>query len=780
MAKKKTKALKAAPSIGIQSGTTRTIYATWGKTSFKKQDGYTITWSYYAGLWFNGSSSTTKFTNATYSPPSNATYVKVSVAPNPGNKANWKGAAKSTGAYKIPVGSTDTTPSAPSAPDVSISTEKGQNGYTVTAKVLNYQNDHSNGRIRFQILEDDREIVLNGDTTNANGIASVLYDKGKVGGHRYKARALAWGKHNEQSEWSGYSSNEYTPPDKAVINELVTITFGTVDVRWSALTGADTYTLEYTNETIDGVPVFDTESSAVQRQDNIKATHYPATSLTIEEDKAVWYFRLRGVGSAQGSEGEWSEIKQIPVGKKPDIPTVWSYTTIGKIGEPIVLNWAHSSEDGSKQSGAKVGIKINDGEETVKDDFITETSWSYDTSNLQDSDKISWRVCTKGVSGIPEEWGDWSEYREVVVYSPPGLSFTVGVVDPDDTEAMVDSFPIKINVSSTPVSQTPVAYTISITSQEEYDISGDDGMEVHVNVDDEIYSNYIQSTEHQFLIELSPGDLYLNEGTIYTVTMTVAMQNGLTAEASNNFRAKWEIPSWSPDADIYINSERLSAYIRPYCADEWEFEYRKGFTLAVYRIDFDSHLTLIQSGIDAGDNATITDPHPSLDYARYRIVATDLKTGVVSYADPEPIPVNAGCAVIQWEGDVRSFFIDPEVYDDVFDNWSGTVLKLPYNIDVSDDVSPDVSLIEYIGRRHPVSYYGTQEGSTSRWSAEVPKSDVDTLAKIRALAVYQGDVYVREPYGTGYWANVKVSYNITHGKASVPVSFSITRVEGGA
>ena len=778
MAKKKTKSLNKNPNIGVQAGTSRTIYATWGATSYKKQDGYAITWYYYAGLWFTGSSSTTKELNATYSPPSNATHVKVSVKPNPGNKAKWKGGARSN-SIKVPVGSTDTTPSAPSQPKVTITKEA--EGYVVTATVANYQNEHSNGFLHIQILEDDDSPVLNNSkVANKNGIASASHRYGKVGGHRYKARALAYGKNKEQSAWSQYSENEYTPPSKAAIDSLVTITFGTVDVRWSALPGAESYTLEYTNETIDGVPVFDTESGSIQKQDNIKATHFPATSLSTEQDKETWYFRLRGVGNGSGTEGEWSEIKHTPVGKKPDVPTVWSYTSVGKVGDPIVINWAHSSEDGSEQSGAKVGIKINGGEEIVTPDLGKDTSYSYDTANLQDSDKISWRVCTRGVQGIPEEWSDWSEYREVVVYSPPSLTFTVGVVDPEGTEAMVDSFPIKINAQSTPPTQTPVAYTISIASTEEYDISGDDGMEVHINVDEVIYSNYIASSDHNLLVELNPGDLYLNEGAIYTVTMSVAMQNGLTAEASNRFIAKWELPSWSPDADIYVNPNTLSAYIRPFCADEWGFEYRKGFTLAVYRIDYDSHLTLIQSGIDAGDNLTVTDPHPALDYARYRIVATDLKTGVVSYADPEPIPVNAGCAVIQWEGDVRSFFVDPEVYDDVLDDWTGTVLRLPYNIDVSDDVSPDVSLIEYIGRRHPVSYYGTQEGSTSRWNAEIPRSDVDTLAKIRALAIFPGDVYVREPYGTGYWANVKVSYNITHGKASIPVSFTIARVEGGA
>ena len=91
----------------------------------------------------------------------------------------------------------------------------------------------------------------------------------------------------------------------------------------------------------------------------------------------------------------------------------------------------------------------------------------------------------------------------------------------------------------------------------------------------------------------------------------------------------------------------------------------------------------------------------------------------------------------------------------------------------------DVSLIEYIGRKHPVSYYGTQRGETASWSAEIPKTDKETLYGLRRLANWDGDAYVREPSGTGYWANIKVSFSITHLEVTIPVSFDITRVEGG-
>jgi len=107
------------------------------------------------------------------------------------------------------------------------------------------------------------------------------------------------------------------------------------------------------------------------------------------------------------------------------------------------------------------------------------------------------------------------------------------------------------------------------------------------------------------------------------------------------------------------------------------------------------------------------------------------------------------------------------------------MLKIPYNIDVSDSNSPDTSLVNYIGREHPVSYYGTQIGTKSSWSMEIPKYDKETLYLLRKLARYMGDVYVREPSGSGYWASVTVSFSQTHCELTIPISLDITRVEGG-
>ena len=200
--------------------------------------------------------------------------------------------------------------------------------------------------------------------------------------------------------------------------------------------------------------------------------------------------------------------------------------------------------------------------------------------------------------------------------------------------------------------------------------------------------------------------------------------------------------------------------------------------LSVYRREFDGSFTEIASGIDGANRTTATDPHPSLDYARYRIIATSKDTGAVGYYDMPGYYIGGKEVVIQWNEAWTNFDVeeDAEVSEPP---WSGSLLKLPYNIDVSDSHSPDVSLIEYAGRSHPVSYYGTHRGETSTWNVEINKSDKETLYALRRLATWMGDVYVREPSGSSYWANIVVGFSQRHCEVTIPVTLSIKRVEGG-
>lgn len=205
----------------------------------------------------------------------------------------------------------------------------------------------------------------------------------------------------------------------------------------------------------------------------------------------------------------------------------------------------------------------------------------------------------------------------------------------------------------------------------------------------------------------------------------------------------------------------------------------EGITLAVYRREFDGGFTELATGIKNLNNTYITDPHPALDYARYRVIAVSDSTGAISYYDLPGYPIKEVGIIIQWDDQWSNFDLT-ESEELAQPAWSGSLLRLPYNIDVSDNNNPDVAHVEYIGRKHPVTYYGTHLGSTASWKVDVPRIDKETIYGLRRLMNWMGDVYVREPSGSGYWANIKVSFSQTHREVSIPVSLSITRVEGGA
>ena len=201
-------------------------------------------------------------------------------------------------------------------------------------------------------------------------------------------------------------------------------------------------------------------------------------------------------------------------------------------------------------------------------------------------------------------------------------------------------------------------------------------------------------------------------------------------------------------------------------------------TLSVYRRSVDGEFIEIATGIQNDGISTVADPHPALDYARYRIVAQSEESGGLTYYDVPDYPINSPFLVIQWDEQWRDFGAVEE-NEMVSPVYSGSRVMIKGNVDVSNSYAPEVELIEYIGRSHPVAYHGTQIGETASWSCAIPADDVETLAAIRRLARWMGTCYVREPSGSGYWATVGVSFSRTHSDVIIPITFSITRTEGG-
>lgn len=409
---------------------------------------------------------------------------------------------------------------------------------------------------------------------------------------------------------------------------------------------------------------------------------------------------------------------------------------------------------------------------------------------------ITWKVKTKGV--LPD-YGPFSAERQVNIYTPPTVRFTIGsgyqwisdgfefrddnlypdnAIQATSINGTLETFPMILSVHSGPTTQKPLVYVITIISDDTYEDVDDSGRIMFVRSGQEVYKRYIYTSERDFVTLISANEINVDNNHSYTMTITVNTDVGLTGEASSTFVVEWELETdIELDTTIMIDEDTAAAYLSPSCTNE-EGYFLNNISLSVYRRDFDGGLTEIASDLRNGEGITVTDPHPALDYARYRIVATDLSTGRMFYEDLAPQPVGIPEIIIQWDEAWTGFEADfPQLLEEA--PYKGSVLRLPYNIDESEKNDLDVELVNYIGRSHPVSYFGTHVGQTASWKSDIDKTDVETIYALRRLAVWPGDCYVRAPSGVGYWAHVKVNFDISHLNPIVPVSLDITRVEGG-
>lgn len=168
----------------------------------------------------------------------------------------------------------------------------------------------------------------------------------------------------------------------------------------------------------------------------------------------------------------------------------------------------------------------------------------------------------------------------------------------------------------------------------------------------------------------------------------------------------------------------------------------------------------------------ITDPHPTLNGSNYRIVVINTETGE-NYS--KEVYGNNDCPfpIIQWDEEWKSWS------SNLSTAWTGSYIKMLYNLSQDESNIVSTAEVQYAGRRYKSHYYGNSYESEVTWNADIPKSDEETLFSLRRLAMYPGDVYVREPSGTGYWAHVEVSITREAENVVIPVSIKIKRTDGG-
>lgn len=785
-------------------GTDRTIVASWifnEDAEFVNTvlDYYEVEWDYYItganegdfrgkSMWLKGDRSNVTDPYTTYNAPSNATQVRFRVKPiskkksvtgndtigsivdnsTVGQLANSLGIA--TSQYYFTAEFIDywtfafdeDKPSAPTGLNVELQ------DYKLTASLSGIDSNIASVQFRYTVDNNENNIV--NSTWVEVSSAYAAYTWTVSSGHLYKVQARLRNDSNGSiSGWSDYSDN-YSSGPSATTGTLTAkaISESSVRLSWGAATNAKTYEIEYTTNKDYFDASTEVQSISVGASDN---PHAIPTGLTSGEE---WFFRVRAV--SDGTNSKWTEPVSVKVGTVPIAPTTWSSTVTAEVGEDVTLYWVHNSEDGSTETTANLSITIG-GSTTitpVKNTNGDATSfYKVSTSGYTEGTTITWKVQTKG---ILDGYSPWSAERNITVYAPPTVS--LALKDSSDTQiSTMVSYPLKITGEAGPNTQTPIGYHLSVVSADAYLTTDDMGNYKMINAGDEVFSKYYNTNNSSFSESLSANDVNLDNGHSYTAILTVAMNSGLTGSSEATFNTSWSETLFIPNAEIAIDRLNMSAYIKPYCKDDTN-TLLPNYKLSVYRREYDGTFTEIITGLNNVDKSFVTDPHPSLDYARYRIVAMNEETGAITYYDAPGVYFGITSIIMQWDEQWRDFDLNAEGIP-AEPTHTGSMLFLNYNIDVADDYETDSSLVKYIGRDYPVSYYGTQKGMTSTWDVEIPKTDKDTLYAIRRLAIWMGDVYVREPSGTGYWARVSVSYNTRHRELTIPVSFRITRVEGG-
>lgn len=660
---------------------------------------------------------------------------------------------------------------------------------------------------------------------------------------KYRIAAMYIARGPYSSDWSPWSSEFTTTPatPKSGITRLSARSETSIRAEWSAVAGADSYELEYatSKDAFEGSDATTTISNITTTQyEKTGLTTGTEYFFRVRSKAGSYVSKWSGIvsaiiGTTPSAPTTWSSTTTAIVGEPLNL--YWVHNTEDKSPESYAD--LYIEVDGVKQ----IMDPIKKSEDEFEK--LETSVYSFPTSNYPEGTSIDWKVRTAGVTKVYGEYSITRHvdiYAKPTLELDLSNEDSI-VLDTKDIDGemyyVLKTFPFWIDAVAGPSTQAAIGYHVSVISESAYDTVDDIGNTKRVSVGEEIYSRHLDvsgALEHK----MSPSDIDLENGMCYKVICTASMDSGLTVEETVRFTVDWSDIEYEPNAEVVIDEGSYSANIRPFCTqhswtyykteyDTTTFAYTtttevvevtnvvktdlytddtgdelflcgttngeelycyrvqdeneslvEGITLSVYRREYDGAFTEIAANIANNGYTFVTDPHPSLDYARYRIVATSTATGAVSYSDIPGYPVGAKAVIIQWAEEWSSFDITSEE-EMVAPAWSGSLLKLPYNVDVSNKHKTDVELVSYAGRKHPVSYYGTQLGETHSLSVEVDKNDKETLYALRRLSIWTGDVYVREPYGGGYWASISVSFNQKHGEVTVPVSIEITRVEGG-
>lgn len=770
-------------------------------------ESYEVSWNYkVGGVWFAGATNTVESNSSTpksdtYDPPENATAVrcKVKCTSKTFKNSKDKDTKFFTGTFGkwVKRGHNNATndPETPEAPSYYIDYSTNRLLVYMTIK------DPNTTHIKFRLAED--RVFDNTDEDGLYKTQTVKLMDGVVGyasyngwtlrpGHVYRlsarARRESGGTSEWSEEWSEWTEVFETGPES--IRDFVTAPrminpttihmawneVGANVLQWKEVHSAVTYDLEYlqADENLSEyseseISNFDfaTRSLNIQTMEIAQSDLYLPTDDQVDNDGLrnvllqgldtgiKYFFRLRPKNQ-YGSASEYSKIRACTLGSKPNTPTVWSSNSIITDGSDPVFYWVHNSVDGSRERISEIEYQINNLTSQIvrtqnpKDEYYqykSETR-SYTLENPgSDGDVIKWRIRTRGVL---DTYSDWSDWQEIKIYTKPSISLTID-----------NRFPMIVQAELTPTTQTVVDSSLQIFATTTHYAINKYGDLKRISSGDLVYS---KTKAKDLQIAVYAKDFPMGSKQEYKIRFVVNTSAGLSAEAVGSFT--------SPNRTITINDNL--AYDLTLLPESLSAEISIGETdilnSAALRKDVDGrYAELIRSG-----NKFI-DGYAPLQNANYKIVkfSDDGTTVETKEFDTMSFGNISDWSKATWSS--NQLKRPKDIVLGAVLQWDGQWLSLLYNLDIAPSYKTSSTEVEYDGREDPVIYKNNMKYLTDSWSLSVDKHDRETIDKIRALALYNGPVHVREPRGSSYWASVEVGISETHNEPLVTVSFSITR-----
>ena len=445
----------------------------------------------------------------------------------------------------------------------------------------------------------------------------------------------------------------------------------------------------------------------------------------------IYYFRARNTRGALVSD--WSPISDAVVTLVPPNPptltaptgAVHNYTA----SQTMTCSFVHNPIDGSAQTAAEVAYSTDGGSTWTTQSLATQTSYTLTLTSSSLGKTYTWRARTKGAD---PSYSNWSSTRQITVYQQPTVTITL-----TDGNG--------VNVTNGTLTDMPLNYSAAITGTGTGSLTGG-------TFAAGAYTEAATVSGTTLVGSVTAAEAQPVNGVTYTVTITAAMDTGLTGVGSVTVTMAFADPQAGTlavsDAD---GIETLTVGLEPIGAGEVAAS-----SISVYRVT-DSGTVLLASDLQAGD--TITDRYAPLNTAyTYRVVTYSTAGASRGIDFANTIPSNSWMAL--WGEKAAYGRLDP----------SGGISV----------TRPKRSRQYFAGRAFPVSYDGVNTGEQHKLTVLLlTKAERDAFAQFMrdgGRGVYKSvDGYV-------FRADFEVSLNeqYTKPERDGTVTLTVTRIDGAA